>query len=250
LHFDERFDVISVCEAKARPRPNRNDFRPEELAVTNEWSEPLKEQPFARFGALCALAAGPVGFGYSLAFVLSLHSPSRGAAYADDLLLLTGGLLSTAVFTALYERLRATDPGLALWGLVLALVGAFGAVLHGGYDLANLVNPPAGLATDVPNAVDPRGLGTFGLTALALAATGLLIVRGRRLPIGLGYLAFVSAALLAFVYVGRMVILNPKSPGLLTAAVIVGFLVNPVWFVWLGLVLRRTGRHEAVTLGP
>jgi hypothetical protein len=56
--------------------------------------------------------------------------------------------------------------------------------------------------------------------------------------------------LLGFVYVGRLVILNPKSPGLLTAAVIVGFLVNPIWFGWLGLVLRRTSRIVAVTLGP
>jgi hypothetical protein len=205
---------------------------------------------FERFGALCAFAAGPIGLAYSLAFVLYLHSPSRGAAYADDLLLLTGGLLSTVVFSVLYERLRATDPGFALWGLVLALVGAFGAMMHGGYDLADLVKPPAALASDVPNAVDPRGLGTFGLTALALAVTGVLVVRGRRLPLGLGYLSFVSAALLAFVYVGRLVILNPKSPGLLTAAVIVGFLVNPVWFGWLGLVLWRTSRIEAVTLGP
>jgi hypothetical protein len=123
-------------------------------------------------------------------------------------------------------------------------------MMHGGYDLADLVKPPAALASDVPNAVDPRGLGTFGLTALTLAVTGVLVVRGRRLPLGLGYLSFVSAALLAFVYVGRLVILNPKSPGLLTAAVIVGFLVNPVWFGWLGLVLWRTSRIEAVTLGP
>jgi hypothetical protein len=66
-------------------------------------------------------------------------------------------------------------------------------------------------------------------------------LRGRRLPVGLGYLAFVSAALFAFVYVGRLVILNPKSPGLFTAAVLSGFLVDAVWFVWLGLVLWRRG---------
>ena len=84
---------------------------------------------FERFGAVCAVVAGAAGLGYSLA----------------------GGLLSTAAFVALYGRLRPTDEGLALWGLV---------------------------------------------------------------------------------------ILNPKSPGLLTAAVLVGFVVNPVWFVWLGLELR------------
>jgi len=196
------------------------------------------DSPFIRFGALCAVAAGLVGLGYSISFSLYLHSPSRGTAYADSLLLLAGGLISTAAFTAVYERLRETDATLALWGFVLGLVGAVGAAIHGAYDLANLANPPASLASDVPSSVDPRGLGTFALTGLALAVTGVLILRGGLLPRGLGYLAFLSAALLVFVYIGRLVILNPKSPGLLTAAVLVGFVVNPVWFVWLGLELR------------
>jgi hypothetical protein len=144
------------------------------------------------------------------------------------------------VFTALYERLRETDTALALWGFILALAGALGAALHGGYDLANLANPPKVLAADVPSSVDPRGLGTFALTGLALAVTGVLVVRGRRLPRGLGRLAFLGAALLVFVYVGRLLILDPKSPGLLAAAVLSGYVVNPLWFCWLGLALHRS----------
>jgi hypothetical protein len=195
---------------------------------------------FVRCGAPCAFAAAALGFGYSTSFSLYLHSPSRGEAYADAALLLAGGVVSTAIFTVLYDRLRATDPALALWGFLLALVGAFGAAIHGAYDLANLANPPASLASDLPSSVDPRGFGTFALTGLGLAVIGVLIVRGRRLPVGLGYLAFVAAALLVYVYIGRLVILNPKSPGVLPFAVIAGFLVNPAWFVWLGVVLRRS----------
>jgi len=86
---------------------------------------------------------------------------------------------------------------------VLALVRAFGATLHGGYDLA------------------------------------VLILRGGAFPRPLGYLAFLSAALLVFVYVGRLVILNPKSPGLLAGAVLAGYVVDPVWFVWAALSLRH-----------
>lgn len=208
-----------------------------------------QDSSFTRFAALCAFAAGLVGLGYSISFSLYLHSPSRGTAYADSLLLLAGGLLSTAVFTAVYERLRRTDAALALWGFVLALVGAFGAAIHGAYDLANLANPPASLASDIPSSVDPRGLGTFALTGLALAVTGVLILRGRLLPRGLGYLAFLSAALLVFVYIGRLVILNPKSPGLLAAAVAAGYLVNPVWYVWLGLTFKRQ-QHVSATQLP
>ena len=128
---------------------------------------------------------------------------------------------------------------------MLALVGAFGAALHGAYDLANLANPPASLATDLPSSVDPRGLGTFALTGIALAVIGWLILRGGNLPRPLDYLAFLSAGLLVFVYVGRLVILNPKSPGLLAAAVLAGYVVVPVWFVWAALSKRRSSAPAA-----
>ncbi|HZU20951.1 MAG TPA: hypothetical protein VE982_07005 [Gaiellaceae bacterium] len=194
---------------------------------------------FEQLGPLAAFATGLAGLAYSISFSLYLHHATRGSAYANALLLVAGGLASTLAFTAVYERLRETDPPLALWGFVLALVGAFGAALHGGYDLANLANPPKTLAADLPSSVDPRGLGTFALTGLAVAVAGGLILRGHRLPRGLGLLGLLAAALLVFVYVGRLVILDPKSPGLLAAAVASGYVVNPLWFGWLGLSLRR-----------
>jgi hypothetical protein len=204
----------------------------------------MDDLSFERLAALCALAVGAVGVAYAAAFVVFLHNSSRAAAYANATLLLAGGLLTTVTFVAVYNRVRETDASLALLGLIFALVGAFGAALHGAYDLANLINPPASLADDLPNAADPRGLATFGFTAVGVAVSGALTLRGARLPRGLGYLAFLSAALLVFVYVGRLVILNPKSPGLLAAAVLVGFVVNPVFFVWLGLVLWGLRRFE------
>ena len=67
-------------------------------------------------------------------------------------------------------------------------------------------------------------------------------MRGRALPAGLGYLALLGAALLIFVYVGRLVVLDPKSPGLHAAAVISGFIVSPGWYIWLGSALWRRAR--------
>jgi hypothetical protein len=199
----------------------------------------MQPQSFERFAGVCALVAGLTGFAYSTAFVIYLDNSSRSAAYVSSLLLAIGAVLSTAVFTGLYGRLRETDASFALWGFVLALAGALGAALHGAYDLANLANPPEADTTGLPSASDPRGFGTFALTGLALAVTGFLILRGRRLPRGLGYTAFVAAALLVYVYVGRLTILNPKSGAILPFAVISGFVVNPLWYAWLGLSLRR-----------
>jgi hypothetical protein len=199
---------------------------------------------FEKFGGVCAGLAGIAGFAYSTAFVIYLRDASRGSAYTDDVLLLVGGLLATAAFVAVYGRVRAADEGFALLGLLLAFAGAFGSMSHGAYDLANLVKPPAtALAADVPSSTDPRGLGTFALMGIAVAIASLLVLHGGGLPRPLAYLGLVAAALLVFVYVGRLVILNPHDTALHTAAVISGFLVNPAWFLWLGAVLWR-GRPE------
>lgn len=207
---------------------------------------------FERFAGACAMLVALGGVGYAIAFVFAVRTAPRGADYASSLFLLGGGLVSAAVMIAVYQRIKATDPSFALLGLLLGVVGALGSSIHGGFDLALNVKRPVGSVTNLPaSAVDPRGLLTFGFTALALLIISWLIVRGAPLPKGLGYLGFVGGILLIAVYLGRLIVLNPKSPGLLTAAVLSGFLVNPAWFLWLGWILWR-GPTEAtpVTAPP
>jgi hypothetical protein len=196
---------------------------------------------FERFAGIAAVAVGLGGIGYSIAFITVLRNQSRLASRLTALLLLVGGILATAVLVAVYGRLRAVDPSFALWGLALGLVGAFGSAVHGGFDLAFLIKrtPRPGIAV---NPVDPRGLLTFGLTALGLFVFSWLILRGGGFPRPIGYLGMLAAALLAVVYAGRLVIVDPESPGLLVAAVLSGFLVNPTWFIWVGAELMRPGR--------
>jgi len=206
---------------------------------------------FERFAGACAALVALGGLGYGIAFVFTIRSDPRGASYASALFLLGGGLISTVVMIAVYQRVRATDPSFALLGLLLGVVGAVGSSIHGGFDLALLVKRPTGSITNFPaSAVDPRGLLTFGFTALALLVIGWLILRGGSFPRPLGYLAFVGGALLIIVYLGRLIVLNPKSPGLLTAAVLSGFIISPAWFLWLGSILWRgpgelTGAQQA-----
>ena len=72
------------------------------------------------------------------------------------------------------------------------------------------------------------------------------ITRTAALPRGLGLLGIAGGVLLAWVYLGRLVILNPKSPGVLVAALLSGFIVEPAWFVWLGVEMRRRAVPAAV----
>jgi hypothetical protein len=185
-----------------------------------------------------AWLAAAAGFGYSVFFVLS---SSGGRAFFSGLaalFLLLGGILGASALLGLYERLRDSGGGYALWAFVFGLGASLAATLHGGFDLANSIHAP-GVANPFPSQVDPRGLGTFGLSGVALLGFAFLILRDRSFPRGLGYLGYVSGALLVLIYLARLIILSASNPLVLGPAALEGFIVNPAWYLWLGFALRR-----------
>jgi hypothetical protein len=194
---------------------------------------PQASPAFAQVASLAAILTGLSGFLYAVAFIV-LRNPLLSAVF-----LTLFGLLSTAALVTVYRRLQQADADFALWAVVLGLVGALGAAIHGGYDLANALNPPAGGVPDLPSAVDPRGLLTFGVAGIALLIIAWLMGRGRAFPRGLVYLGYASAILLILLYLARLIVLNAASPIILVPAVLNGFLLQPAWYVWLGLTLRR-----------
>jgi len=206
--------------------------------TTSEVSQPpVQSRAFERFAGVCAILVSLGGILYAIAFVVLKNQ------LLYSLFLLLGGLLSTAVLTAVYNRLRKTDVAFSLWAFLLTGVGALGSAIHGGYDLSNVLHPetvPAAIAsTPVASAIDPRGLLTFALTGIGLFVIAWLIGRGRQFPRGLGYLGYLAAVLLIVLYLGRLILLNPANPVILGAAVLSGFIVNPLWYVWLGVTLLR-----------
>lgn len=194
---------------------------------------------FDRLAGTCSIVLGVGGVAYSAAFVAYLQSDARPALFLASLLLAGSGIISTLVVIAIYEHVRKAAPPIALWALVLGLFSAAGSMIHGGYDLANVVNVPRDIP-DLPNAIDPRGMLTFGLAGASLAVVSWLISSGGTpLPRKLGSLGYVAAALLVLVYLGRLTLLDPNNPLLLGAAAIVGLIAVPWWYIWLGLTLRR-----------
>ena len=197
---------------------------------------------YERFAGACALAAAIGGFAYSVSFTTYLKTGNASAAKLATFLLLGGGLVVSAVLVGVYHRIRHLDQAFALWGLALGLVASAGSAIHGAYDLANFVKSPEGAPaslSNLPNAVDPRGLMTFAVSGMAILVLSWVIVRGGELPQRLGQLGFVTGVLLILVYLGRLIILNPKNPAVLTAAVLSGFVLNPLWFAWVGRELWR-----------
>ena len=187
-----------------------------------------------------AWLAAAAGFLYSVAFVvIARNNPALGNGLSGFFLLI-GGVFGASALLGLYERLKPATGTYALWALVLGLGGAFAVTLHGGYDLAVAIHPP-NQTINFPSPVDPRGLGTFGLTGLSLLAFSYLMQRDRSFPRGLVAIGYVSGVLLVLIYVSRLTILDASNLLVLAPAGIEGFIVNPAWYVWLGLALRKPG---------
>jgi hypothetical protein len=193
---------------------------------------------FERFAGWSAILAGLSGFLYSISFIVLRND------LLSALFLMLGGLFSTSALTALYQRLRGMENGFALLGFLLSLSGVLGAAIHGGYDLANAINPPASGPGDLPNGIDPRGLLTFGISGLGLLLLSWLITQDMSFPRGLAYLGYVSAILMIVLYLGRLIILQATNLAIVIPALLEGFIVNPLWYIWLGSILVRGSRSK------
>ncbi|MGH2488347.1 MAG: hypothetical protein ACRDFR_01840 [Candidatus Limnocylindria bacterium] len=202
------------------------------------------DRSFEPWAGLAAILAGIGGLVYSVAFlggVVLGASPKLGMLVASAALMV-GGVLSLLVLVAIYRRLLPASPGVALLGLALALMGAMGSVLHGGYDLANVINPPAAdvlTEAGLPSPVDPRGLLTFGMAGLGLIVLAAQARRTGALSNGVATMGVILGVLLIVVYLGRLVVLVPTNPLVAVPAGLTGVVVAPVFYIWLGLELRR-----------
>lgn len=201
---------------------------------------PAQSTSFDRFAGLCAILTGIASFLYAVSFII-LHN-----GLLSSLFLMLVGLFYTPALAVLYSRLRQASTAFPLWAFLLSSIGAFGAAIHGGYDLANAINPPTDYATiaSLPSAIDPRGLLTFGIAGLGLFTISWLIGHSTQFPKALSYLGYLGAVLLIILYIGRLIILLPTNPLIAYPALMSGFLVSPIWYVWLGFVLWR-GRSQA-----
>lgn len=188
---------------------------------------------FKKDSYISAYLAGLSWLAYAYYFVIARDN------LLSALFLTLGGLFAIKVFTALYQMLKESDEGFAVTIVVLGVAGALGTMVHGGYDLANAINPPAMANLDLPSQVDPRGLLAFGITGLAVLKASWLMGKTKIFPQNLSYLGLLSGILLIIIYLGRLIVLDPTSPVLKYPILIEGFIVNPLWYLWLGYIFQK-----------
>src|SRR5262245_7377798 len=196
---------------------------------------------FEHLGGYAAIFAALGSLLYSVAFVILKNVVVYSVALA------IGGVLTSVIVIAIYFRVRETDVAFALWALLLGGVAALGSAAHGMYDLAIALTPGLPASTpNVPSQIDARGFLTFGLSELGHVCCGLLSVRGRRLPRGLGGFGVVLGLLLIEICLARLIVIDTTTTlGLATIvgpAAIAGLLLNPIFNVWVGIALLRRTR--------
>lgn len=199
---------------------------------------------FEKWAAIDSIFVGISSFLYAYSFiVLSRSDPESGAFFSALFLLLTG-LFSVKVIVHLYHRLKHLDEAWAFWALIFAIVGAFGTAIHGGYDLANAINPPGNTPNlaNLPSQIDPRGLLTFGAAGIGLGTFSWLITKSKDLPKNLGLVGAISATLMLVLYLGRLIVLSPADPIIVWPALSNGFILSPIFYIWLGIVLLKKAR--------
>ena len=199
---------------------------------------------YERIAGAAAIAAGIGGVVYSVAFlggVVAGVAPELGLAVAS-IALMVGGFLSVFVSVALYRRLLDSAAAVGLLALMLVAVGAVGAIVHGGYDLANVVHPPVDdvlAAAELPSGIDPRGLLTFGISGLGLLIFAGQSRRSGTLPRNVAAVGMILGGLLIAVYLGRLIILTPTNLLVAIPAASAGLVLSPLFYIWLGIELRR-----------
>lgn len=186
-------------------------------------------------GSYSAILAGVFALLYAYFFVIAKDP----ALYSLMLLLL--GLATFELIILLYPRLAEVHRDFARVAAALGVIGASGMAIHAGFDLANAINPPEALNIALPSQVDPRGLLTFGFMGLATIKISYLLSKSKDFPKGLAVVGYVSGFLLLVIYVARLTVLSPANPILLYPVLINGFVLNPLWYFWLGYFLLKRG---------
>jgi hypothetical protein len=206
-----------------------------------------REGFFDRLGGALAISVGLGGLAYGILFAYIVEGAPVGVVRAWLVLAILGGLAVTGVFVAIHECLRGRDGAVSRWALLLGVVAGLGQMLNASVALGYELNPPPDGA--VPAGPDPLGILRFGLNGVALFLFGLAMARTKRFPNALRYLAESGGVLLVVSYVGRLTgIIDPADRITLLPPLLYGVFVHPIFYVWLGRVLR--GRQGEVGASP
>jgi hypothetical protein len=169
--------------------------------------------------------------------------------------MLIGAVFALAMIPAVSATVQHLNEGWVRWTSTLAMI-AFAVVILDNYwsivytdarAQAYLRGTEAMRATltvpGAPQAIDVQGWlanGAVGVWALVIS---MLALRNHTWPKGLAYLG-IFGAFVYFLALLAQVIPNLVYSGVFVYVGVLGAVVAPIWFTWMGIHLRRVGSQE------
>ena len=202
----------------------------------------MDDRSFVRFGGLAAILLALTSWAAVLTYA-TLAQPSPDAELTELTSLFLGRqifqfLYALVAFWALfaivavYYRVRSAGEAWAFFATLVGIAASVGTMVAAMYEVANLrqTAPLAG-----PSPINPLGVMSFGLTGVWFLIANLLL-RRTATPRVLVLLGFVAAADL---FVGFVAGLSENAGVVYLASLIAGAIGGPIYWLWLGRVLRR-----------
>jgi hypothetical protein len=225
----------------------------------------MKDNSVAKLGGTCAILVGVSYLVVGVTFLMlpvEQQAPSASAVAeflesvaADSNVLqiqswafALGALLAIAVVTAVSDLVRSANEGLVRWTSTLAIIG-FTVVallflitqdhlpkLAAAYVQADRSTQLALEGAGFMN-IDPDSWMGFGTVGLWFLVVNWLAMSGGQLPRSLTYIGLATGIAYALVVAGNVL----SSTVLISiAAGLGGGILGPIWYIWTGVILRRT----------
>ena len=222
-----------------------------------------KGNTLSKFGGTCSII---VGISYIVAGGSYLLVPAEQKAVSDAGAFLTsyaqnplmsrieewafalGAILALAVVLAISEKVRPADEGWVRWTSNIALIGfavtalqyfrylAFYPERAAAYVAGDAATKVAIAANQSLVAIDPHYWLVFGGVGLWFLVVNLLALREKLWPSLLAYVGIAGAAAYGLVVAGFVF----KVELFITAAAAAAIILGPIWFIWAGMILRKT----------
>jgi len=225
----------------------------------------MKDTTLSKLGGTCSILTG-VSFIVAAVVYLLLPAEQQEACRCPEkflistaqnptllivsyLVLALGSLLGIAAVLAISESVRSANEGWVRWTSTLAIIGlavnAIVAFQHVALDpdrAAAYVKGDAAVkaALTVPGTLedlDPQAWLRYGAFGLWVLVVSLLALRGGTWPKPLAYLG-IGVTIAAWLVVAGEVFQGQSLIALIAG---VSTILVPVWYIWLGLRLRKAG---------
>jgi hypothetical protein len=222
----------------------------------------MKDNNLKQLGGLCAIL---VGISYILIGVIFLILPADQQPGGDSALFFAsvvrdpsliriyylvfalGAVLALGALPAISEGVRSMNEGLTRWATNLAYLGfavtaidffRFWSIQE--YWASAFVAADASTRPAIDAAsfgLDPQGWLGFGAVGVWVLVVSLLAMRANAWPRPLSYIGIAVAVLYWLVVVGNVFGIDIL---LSIVAGLGGVILAPIWYIWTGLLLRRS----------